>query len=203
MRALSAYPGLGLTAPSWDLPGGPEAKTACSLCRGLGSIPGQGTRCHMPQPRPGKAKFKKKKAATSGRPSMIHLKQRIRSPPPFTLSYTSHWILNSATHPWNDPGRNLYGTLPPPGEGEPYGHGPRGTSSWLNSQFQHPAERKLTNAYETKLQTMNQRTPHYSQLPKQQHMQCKACLENGRREFWIEKQGPLQFFPWWFWIAAV
>ena len=30
----------------WDFPGGPVAKTPCSHCRGLGSIPGQGTRSH-------------------------------------------------------------------------------------------------------------------------------------------------------------
>ena len=33
----------------WDFPGGPVAKTPCSQCRGLGSIPGQGTRSHMPR----------------------------------------------------------------------------------------------------------------------------------------------------------
>ena len=30
--------------PLWDFPGGPVAKTPCSQCRGLGSIPGQGTK---------------------------------------------------------------------------------------------------------------------------------------------------------------
>jgi len=33
----------------WDFPGDPVAKTPRSQCRGLGSIPGQGTRSHMPQ----------------------------------------------------------------------------------------------------------------------------------------------------------
>ena len=32
-----------------DFPGGPLAKTPYSQCRGLGSIPAQGTRPHMPQ----------------------------------------------------------------------------------------------------------------------------------------------------------
>ena len=32
-----------------DFPGGPLAKTPCSQCRGLGSIPCQGTRPYMPQ----------------------------------------------------------------------------------------------------------------------------------------------------------
>ena len=32
-----------------DFPGGPIAKTLSSQCRGSGSIPGQGTRLHMPQ----------------------------------------------------------------------------------------------------------------------------------------------------------
>ena len=50
-----------VNSPFCDLPSGPVAKTACCLCRGLGSIPGQGTRCHMPQLRPGTAKLKKKK----------------------------------------------------------------------------------------------------------------------------------------------
>ena len=40
-----------------DFPGGPVAKTPCSQCRGLGSIPGQGTRSHMAATkRPGTAK---------------------------------------------------------------------------------------------------------------------------------------------------
>ena len=39
-----------------DFPGGPVAKTLCSQCKGLGSIPGQGTRAHMLQLRPGTAK---------------------------------------------------------------------------------------------------------------------------------------------------
>ena len=30
-----------------DFPGGLVAKTPCSQCRGLGSIPGQGTRSYM------------------------------------------------------------------------------------------------------------------------------------------------------------
>ena len=33
----------------WDFPGGPVAKTLGSQCRGLGSIPGQGTRSHILQ----------------------------------------------------------------------------------------------------------------------------------------------------------
>ena len=33
----------------WDSPGGPEAKTLCSQCRGPGSIPGQGTRSRRPK----------------------------------------------------------------------------------------------------------------------------------------------------------
>ena len=37
-------------------PGGPGAQTPCSPCRGPASLPGQGTRCHMPQMRPGTAK---------------------------------------------------------------------------------------------------------------------------------------------------
>ena len=36
---------------SQDLPGGPVAKTLHSQCRGLGSIPRQGTRSHMLQPK--------------------------------------------------------------------------------------------------------------------------------------------------------
>ena len=89
MRALSAYPGLGLTAPSWDLPGGPEAKTACSLCRGLGSIPGQGTRCHMPQLRHGRAKFKKKKKS-------CFLRETFYDPPKaaYPLSPTIHSLIH-------------------------------------------------------------------------------------------------------------
>ena len=34
-----------------NLPGGPVAKTPSSQCRGPGSIPGQGTRSHMPKQR--------------------------------------------------------------------------------------------------------------------------------------------------------
>ena len=40
-----------------DFPGGPVARTLCSQCRDLGSSPAQGTRSHMPQPRPRAAKF--------------------------------------------------------------------------------------------------------------------------------------------------
>ena len=29
-----------------DFPGGPVVKTPCSQCRGPGSVPGQGIRCH-------------------------------------------------------------------------------------------------------------------------------------------------------------
>ena len=36
--------------------GGPMIKTPHTQCRGPGSIPGQGTRSHMPQLRPGTAK---------------------------------------------------------------------------------------------------------------------------------------------------
>ena len=32
-----------------DFPNGPVVKTLCSQCRGLGSIPGRGTRSHMTQ----------------------------------------------------------------------------------------------------------------------------------------------------------
>ena len=32
-----------------NFPGGSVAKTLCFECKGLGSIPGQGTRSHMPQ----------------------------------------------------------------------------------------------------------------------------------------------------------
>ena len=32
----------------FGFPGGPLTKTPCSQCRGLGLIPGQGTRSHMP-----------------------------------------------------------------------------------------------------------------------------------------------------------
>ena len=39
-----------------DFPGGSVAKTLRSQCRGLGSIPGWGTRSHMPQLRPCTAK---------------------------------------------------------------------------------------------------------------------------------------------------
>ena len=34
-----------------NFPCGPVAKTLCSQCSGVGSIPGQGTRSHMPQGR--------------------------------------------------------------------------------------------------------------------------------------------------------
>ena len=37
------------TAPRGDFPGGPVAKIPCSHCRGLGSVPGQGTRSHRLQ----------------------------------------------------------------------------------------------------------------------------------------------------------
>lgn len=40
-----------ILSASWDFHGGPVAKTPHSLCRGLGSIPGQGARSCMPQPR--------------------------------------------------------------------------------------------------------------------------------------------------------
>ena len=59
-----------------DFPGGPVAKTLCSLCRGLGSIPGKGTRSrmtqlrsHMTQQRPSSAKRKKKKSSKNKRKS--------------------------------------------------------------------------------------------------------------------------------------
>ena len=41
---------------SWDSPGDPVAKTLCSNAGGPGLIPGQGTRSHMLQLRPGAAK---------------------------------------------------------------------------------------------------------------------------------------------------
>ena len=34
---------------NWDFPGGAVAKTLCSQSRGLGLIPGEGTRSHMLQ----------------------------------------------------------------------------------------------------------------------------------------------------------
>ena len=34
---------------AWDFPGGPLVKTLSSQCRGQGSVPGEGTRSHMPQ----------------------------------------------------------------------------------------------------------------------------------------------------------
>ena len=34
---------------AWDFPGGPVVKTLSSPCRGQGSVPGEGTRSHMPQ----------------------------------------------------------------------------------------------------------------------------------------------------------
>ena len=37
------------SADSQDFPGGPVAETPCCQGRGLGSIPGQGIRSHMPQ----------------------------------------------------------------------------------------------------------------------------------------------------------
>ena len=46
--ALSSIPH-SRKSQSWDFPGGPVAKTLSSQCRGPGSIPGQGTRSHMPQ----------------------------------------------------------------------------------------------------------------------------------------------------------
>ena len=42
-----------------NFPGGPGAKPLCSQCRGPSSVPGQGTRSHIPQLRPGAAKLKK------------------------------------------------------------------------------------------------------------------------------------------------
>jgi len=39
-----------------DDPCGSVAKTLCSQCRGLGLIPGQGTRSHVPHLRPSAAK---------------------------------------------------------------------------------------------------------------------------------------------------
>ena len=41
--------------------GGLVVKTPCSQCRGAGYIPGQETRSHMPQLRPGAAKKRRKK----------------------------------------------------------------------------------------------------------------------------------------------
>ena len=34
---------------AWDFPGGPVVKTLSSQCRGQSSMPGEGTRSHMPQ----------------------------------------------------------------------------------------------------------------------------------------------------------
>ena len=48
----------------WDFPDGPVAKTPCSQCRGPGSIPGQGTRSHMPQLRVCMPQLKSPHAAT-------------------------------------------------------------------------------------------------------------------------------------------
>ena len=44
-----------------DFPGGPVAKTPSSHARGLGSIPGQGTRSHMPKLTPREAQKERKK----------------------------------------------------------------------------------------------------------------------------------------------
>ena len=44
-----------------NFPGGPGAKPLRSQCRGPSSVPGQGTRSHKAQLRPGAAKLKKKK----------------------------------------------------------------------------------------------------------------------------------------------
>ena len=44
--------GAGLGLHCRNFPGGPVAKTLSAQCRGLGSIPGQGTRSHMRQLRP-------------------------------------------------------------------------------------------------------------------------------------------------------
>ena len=52
------------TGHSWEFPGGPVAKTPCCQCRGLGSIPGQGTRSHMLQLRVPVPKLKILNAAT-------------------------------------------------------------------------------------------------------------------------------------------
>ena len=49
-RQNSVFPSLNILR--WDFPGSPVAKTPCSQCRvgggGLGSIPGQGNRSHVP-----------------------------------------------------------------------------------------------------------------------------------------------------------
>ena len=42
-----------------DFPGGPVVKTLPSSAGDLGSIPGQGTRAHVPQLRPWAAKYNK------------------------------------------------------------------------------------------------------------------------------------------------
>ena len=63
-----------------DFPRGPMAKTSHSQCRGPGSIPGQGTRAHMPQLRPSPATINKYKyffnvdigQNTQGGPRLLH-----------------------------------------------------------------------------------------------------------------------------------
>ena len=44
-----------------DFPGGPVAKTPSSHARGMASIPGQGTRSHMPKLTPREAQRKKER----------------------------------------------------------------------------------------------------------------------------------------------
>ena len=43
LRLLKLYQALK-KCQAWDFPGGPVAKTLCFQCRGIGSIPGQGTK---------------------------------------------------------------------------------------------------------------------------------------------------------------
>ena len=58
-----------------DLPGGPVAKTPHSRCRVLGSIPGQGSRSHMPQLSIHKLQLKIPRAATKTQRSQIKKKK--------------------------------------------------------------------------------------------------------------------------------
>ena len=61
-----------------DFPGGPVAKTPHSRCRVLGSIPGQGSRSHMPQPGVCKLQLKILRAGTKTQCSQIKKKERRR-----------------------------------------------------------------------------------------------------------------------------
>ena len=63
---------------SQDLPGGPGTKTPHSQCRGQGSIPRQGTRSHMLQP---KILHAKTKTQCSQMNKLIPLKKSVFSLP--------------------------------------------------------------------------------------------------------------------------